>query len=254
MARCPFHGDGKESTPSMTVNDEKGMYYCFGCGQSGDVFTFLQELEGVDFRGALMKLADRYGISARGGGASTGIPAGSSPKASGSDPVMVAHKAAANVFIEAFKHKEDSGVRACGELLAKRGVKLATAVTFGLGYAPPGGCWVSKQLAKEVSQQVLIDSKLSRRSMGGQGKVVDYFQGRLMIPIHDGLGRPIGFGARSIPGVTPGLAGGVEAPKYINSPEVCDHTRRGAPHSTQAAQLCTTPSRRGSTVPTLSQS
>jgi DNA primase len=150
MAQCPFHGGGTERTPSMKVDDEKGRYHCFACQASGDVFTFLQEHEGLTFNEALQQLAERYAVTVRPPGAFGG-PRRRPGEAHSSDPAVTAHTAAANVFSEALRdpaYSAEKGRIACSELLARRGIKLSTVTMFGLGYAPSGGWWASKRMCE----------------------------------------------------------------------------------------------------------
>ena len=136
-ATCPFHGDGNERTPSLNIDDEQGVYHCFACGASGNVFSYLMDYENVDFKEALGMLAKRYGIrptaeEARGRGSRRS-----------SDAVVAAnerllHALEASATYYAGKLRDPTEGKACISLLKKRRVTQRSAIAFRLGYAPGG--------------------------------------------------------------------------------------------------------------------
>lgn len=197
MAICPFH---QEKTPSLSIDPGRGLYHCFGCGKSGDVFRFVQETQSVDFAGAVELLARRAGL--------TLTPVPGSDKARGQREALVQAVDAAVVFYhERLRHGDDAG--AARAYLRGRGYDAEVVERFRIGFAP--GTWDS--LVKHLREKGLADGSLVKAglaSRGGRGGLIDRFRGRLMFPIYDLRGDAVGFGARLLEG---------EGPKYLNSPE-----------------------------------
>jgi DNA primase len=201
VGRCPFH---QEKTPSFTVNQEKQMYYCFGCGAGGNVFTFLMESEKISFVEAVRTLAERAGIP---------LPSATEAeqeRASEHDALFAACK-----FAGLFYHRSLSGTPEGApalEYLRKRGFTEETIRKFGLGYAP--NSWdalLRAARAEQIDAEQLERAGLVVRREDRSG-VYDRFRGRVMFPIFSVSSRTIGFGARKFREDDP-LA------KYINSPE-----------------------------------
>lgn len=199
-ARCPFH---EERTPSFYVVPSKGFYKCFGCGESGDVFTFLMKRLGLSFVDAIKYVAERTGIEIR-----------EITRAGGEDP----HRALfeANAFAREFFRESlwdaPGGSEAQG-YLRRRGIQKDTAERFALGFAPDE--WRGLREAAEVhgiEDSVLLEVGLLIQRDDGK-EPYDRFRNRVIFPIESISGRVLGFGGRVL-----GEAGkGV--PKYLNSPE-----------------------------------
>lgn len=198
-ARCPFH---TERTPSFYVFPETGTWRCFGaCATGGDVFAFVMKQEGLDFREALQRLADRAGVK-RSDLAST-VQSGSAPKAT----VIEANEAAARWFSQMLLSSGGEQVRS---YLASRGINTEVAQRRGFGFAPgDGNLTLAGHLrSSSVTPQAARDAKLVVHSDDRAWR--DFFRNRLTIQIRDRAGKVIGFGARSLDG---------SEPKYLNTPQ-----------------------------------
>jgi len=232
---CPFHG---EKTPSFSVHATRQFYHCFGCGLSGDVFSFVQKIENITFPESVRLVAQKLGIPL--------------PKATYSSPgeareaklraqLFDIQERAAAFFQECLKRPEGSRAR---EYLAGRGLDAETIARFRIGYAPDSGFLLRDRLAAEFGEEVLRESglfswkqsegapSLSIRSLDGQGGDFDSaagpeagnrkqsaaamyskFRNRVMFPIANDAGKIIAFTGRTL--ATDEKAG----PKYLNSPE-----------------------------------
>jgi DNA primase len=200
---CPFHS---EKSPSFTVNDEKGFYHCFGCGAHGDAIRFVMELDGKPYPEAVEALAAEAGMAVPSRQASPALEA----KEKRRKKLLAIMRFAAARYADLLR--SGSGYEA-RRYLEKRGVTEKTAAEFGIGYAPDGFHAMEALLReKGASAQDLADCGLTAEAKhgGGEGRVYDRFRGRLMFPIHDPRGDPVGFGGRLI---------GEGKPKYLNSPE-----------------------------------
>ncbi|MGZ5383231.1 MAG: DNA primase [Acidimicrobiia bacterium] len=198
-AICPFH---QEKTPSLSIDVAQGLYHCFGCQAGGDVFKFVQETQGLDFSEAVEQLAARAGIALQ------------------RDPEVIRRKGEREGLIEAtrtvvdfYQDRLKTGQDAGGarSYLRGRGYDVDVIDRFQLGYAPGGDVWdalVTHLRAVGVSEKVMIDAGLAART--SRGRLRDWFRGRIMFPIFDLRGEPVGFGARILEG---------DGPKYLNSPE-----------------------------------
>ena len=199
---CPFHN---EKTPSFTVNQERQIYHCFGCGANGDVFSFVQEYDKLDFLSAVQFLADRTGVKIT-------YDNNDNKNKDSKDTLLNINSNAANFF-----HKNlfnsDSG-KLCREYLKKRSLTDDVLKEFQIGFSPDG--WeelLSKALKKGYKLEEIEKAGLvvkSKRS--GKVKYYDRFRNRLMFPICDSLGRVIGFSGRI-------LEDKRKEAKYVNSPE-----------------------------------
>ncbi|MDR1808108.1 MAG: DNA primase [Propionibacteriaceae bacterium] len=202
---CPFH---EEKTPSFNVTPARGLFYCFGCGQGGDVFTFVREINNLTFSEAVEFLANKYGVQLRyedSGGPQ--VPAGQRVR------LLEANAAAAEFFAAALNSPEaDPGRR----FLLGRGFDQDAAQRFGVGFAPRDGKALSRHLtSRGFSADDLVTFGLARR--GGW----DYFQSRLVWPIRDAGGAVLGFGARK-------LFDDDRLPaKYVNTPETLVYKKSG---------------------------
>jgi len=187
---CPFH---TERTPSFHVNVERGFYYCFGCGAKGDVFDFVMRTQSLEFRDALRMLGERVGIEVR------GTPAGQGRRR---DLLEV------NEAAQAFFRAQFPGSPAERYLIG-RGLTAATMDAWGLGFAPDGWDGLLKALLTKGSRDDdLLEAGLL--SENERGRRYDRFRNRLMFPIHDALGRLVGFAGRVLD---------ASLPKYLNTPE-----------------------------------
>jgi DNA primase len=196
---CPFHD---EKSPSFHVRPQVGYYHCFGCGESGDVYTFLREMDHVTFTEAVERLAARIGYTLH---YEDGGPA---PETSGRARLFAANAAAADFFRGQLMTAEaEPGRRFLGE----RGFDAGAAAHFGVGYAPKGWDAMLKALtAQGFSREELTTAGLV--STNQRGGVYDRFRGRLVWPIRDVTGQTVGFGARK-------LYDDDQGPKYLNTPE-----------------------------------
>ncbi len=205
-ARCPFH---KEKTPSFHVSPERGTYICFGCGERGDVFSFVQKMESIDFPTALKQLAERAGVVLKQYQGQK--DAGDKDK---EERLREVCEAATVFFEHTLAARSD-----IQEYLAKRGVNEESKKTWRLGYAPATWHSVSEHLtALGFSKDEIVDAGLAARSEKRQGEVYDRFRGRIMFPISDPLGRVVAFSGRYFEKVEGSKEEG-EPAKYVNSPE-----------------------------------
>ncbi len=194
---CPFH---KEKTSSFHVSLERGTWHCFGCGEGGDGFSFIEKIEGVDFKGALKMLAEKAGVVIEYAGG------GNREEASKKDRLRALLARAAEWYAGKL-----SGSPA--EDYAKgRGISLETVAAWRLGYAPEAWRALLEALSAEgFSTEELLAAGLIKEADGKPGTYYDRFRHRLMFPIRDVAGRVVGFTGRA-------LAADEQA-KYLNSPE-----------------------------------
>ncbi|QJT93990.1 DNA primase [Wolbachia endosymbiont of Diaphorina citri] len=180
---CPFHN---EKTPSFSVSNIKGLYYCFGCSAHGDAFEFISQTEGLSFKEALEKLASLAGIE---------LPKNLS-FAKENDKLFSALNLAANWFTQ-----KNQGVV---DYLKQRKISPKIIDKFRIGYAPSSG--LKEYLnSSGIKDEILIDVGLINKNSR------DYFYDRLIFPIHNITGKVIGFGGRAL--------NSEQQPKYLNSPE-----------------------------------
>jgi DNA primase len=204
MAVCPFH---EEKTPSMSLDRARGLYHCFGCGKGGDVFSFVQETQGVDFAEALEILARKSGLTI------TRDP-GAAQRRGRQGAAVEALRQAIEVYHQRLKKAPEAG--AARAYLRGRGYDVDVIDEWKLGFAGVDWDTMSKELrAAGVPDKSLIDSGLSKRGRHG---LFDFFRGRLMFPIHDLRGDPVGFGGRKIDEVPRDSTNNPDA-KYVNSPD-----------------------------------
>lgn len=193
---CPFHG---EKSPSFSVNPDKGVFYCFGCGAKGDVISFVRDIDHLDFQGAVEFLAAKAGIALR----YTDRQEGDRREARGK--LREALAAAVDWYHERLLTGTDAG--AARRYLRDRGFDGDLVRRYRLGWAPDD--WDQLVKALPFSPKVLRDAGLGRESK--RGDTNDFFRARVLFPIFDPQGDPIGFGGRMLPGGRP--------PKYQNTPE-----------------------------------
>jgi DNA primase len=206
-ALCPFHDD---HNPSLEVNPERQSFKCWSCGAGGDIFDFVKNIEHVDFPEALRMLADRAGIVLERQPMAAGAPRGPSKT-----ELFEVNAWAEEVFAVALRESTEALSYAEG-----RGLTRASIERFRLGYAPELRGWLlGLARRREFSQELLEQVGLVSHGEGS-GPVRERFRGRLIFPIHDSLGRTVGFGGRILPAVERAMAErGQDIAKYLNTPE-----------------------------------
>lgn len=199
-AKCPFHN---EKSPSFFVSPERNSYYCFGCGAKGDMFTFVEEFEGVEFKQALKNLADKAGVELV-------------PEKRGENEErdrLFATMEAATEFYERELAKPEN--KFALDYLHKRGLTDETITKWRLGFAKNEWRSLHDYLLgltnKKVSEQDMLVTGLIKKSDNPTHNFYDVFRGRIMFPICDQSGQPVGFSGRII-------IDDDKAPKYLNSP------------------------------------
>jgi DNA primase len=202
MAVCPFH---EEKTPSMSIDRGRGLYHCFGCGKGGDVFTFVEETQGVDFRDALEMLARKAGITLV-------EDPGAAQRRGKRSAAVEAIRRAIDVYHQRLKKAPEAGPARA--YLRSRGYDVDVIDEWRLGFAGVEWDTLFKELkAAGTDDRALLDAGLSRRGRHG---LFDFFRGRLMFPIHDLRGDPVGFGGRKVMEVDRSVTNNPDA-KYVNS-------------------------------------
>jgi len=186
---CPFH---QEKTPSFYVDEEKGLFHCFGCKAGGDLFAFVERIEGLDFMGALERLAEEAGVE---------IPKASAPARR--RELLDVLKLSQEYFLEGLKASPEAQ-----DYLQRRGLSPESIARFGLGYAPAKGDGLLTHLSRHgiSPEEGLKAGVLAEKD----GRFYDRFRNRITFPIKDHLGRIVAFTGRAL---------GEETPKYLNSPE-----------------------------------
>ncbi|MBM3708124.1 MAG: DNA primase, partial [Actinobacteria bacterium] len=221
---CPFH---KEKTPSFTVDSRKQLYHCFGCGEGGDVISFIMKVENLDFIEAAEFLAKKVNYNLQ--YIYTGTPEQPEKR---SKLVEICELAKKYYNYILFNSKVASTAH---NYLKDRGFKKETVEYFELGYSPESWSSFSKFAVKRgYSLKEITDSGLSIQSTRGRDEIYDRFRGRIMFPIKDIVGKTIGFGGRIINGSqkpvkevkmqlqqtqTQAQTQAKSQAKYINSPE-----------------------------------
>lgn len=194
-ARCPFHN---EKSASFFVSPDRGGYYCFGCNAKGDIFSFVEQFEGLDFRGALKILAERAGVQLA-----------YDQKADGEKDRLFQIMEDAAKYFEAMYEKS----KEAQEYVKSRGITDETRKLFRIGWVPEG--WqnlIDYLRAKKYPDQLIERAGLGKKTE--EGKFYDRFRGRVMFPISDSSGRVIAFSGRILPRLDDG-----KAAKYLNSPD-----------------------------------
>jgi len=196
-ARCPFHN---EKTPSFYVSPERGGFYCFGCGAKGDIFTFVEKFEGLDFMGSLRVLADRAGVK---------LDKISFQKDNRKEILYEILETTTNFFEEKLKNTE-----LAKQYIINRGLSEKTLVNFRIGYAPNDWRELRNFLKSKGFRDadVLAVGLIKKTDKSGGDPYYDVFRGRIMFPISDTSGRIVAFSGRIV-------VDDDKSPKYLNSPE-----------------------------------
>ncbi|MEV0380269.1 DNA primase [Nonomuraea sp. NPDC050643] len=197
---CPFHD---EKSPSFNVTPERGMFYCFGCSEGGDVITFVEKIEHLPFSEAVERLAQRAGIQLQ------YEQGGYVPRRDHGERARLieAHRVAAEFYADKLFGPDAAPGR---RFLSERGFERADAEMFGVGYAPAEWEALTRHLlGRGFSAEEIVKGGLSKEGRRGP---IDRFRGRLIWPIRDATGDVIGFGARK-------LLDSDDGPKYLNTPD-----------------------------------
>jgi len=190
--KCPFHN---EKTPSFSVSPERQTFHCFGCGKGGDVYTFIMEIENLEFREALERLADRAGVKLQGFSKD-------SSRALLKTGIL---KHALDFFTRSLHDTSGEAARA---YFARRSITKDDMIRFELGWAPSSWDSLFRHLRDlSFTEEQIVESGLAAQ---GTKNIYDRFRGRVIFPIYSATDRVIGFGGRILDG---------EGAKYLNSPE-----------------------------------
>jgi DNA primase len=196
-AICPFH---QEKTPSLSIDVSQGLFHCFGCGVGGDVFKFVQMTQGLGFNESVEYLASRAGITLH------RDPAAARRKGE-REALVEALRIAVDFYEERLRSGPDAGKARA--YLRGRGYDGAVIDRFHIGYSPEQWDELVQHLRdRKVPEKVMVGAGLAART--SRGRLRDWFRARVMFPIYDLRGDPVGFGARLLEG---------DGPKYLNSPE-----------------------------------
>ncbi|SFL81569.1 DNA primase [Gracilibacillus orientalis] len=196
---CPFHS---ENTPSFSVNQDKQIYHCFGCGKGGNVITFIMEMEGYTFQQTIRYLAEKSGQSI------PELKESSTERVNNEEQAILdAYQWLVKLYHHLLRHSKD-GKKAL-EYLYDRGFSDEAIDQFQIGYSPTSRDFIAQFLEKKgFHKQVMANAGLL--TAGNEGNYYDRFQARVIFPIRNHLGKTIGFVGRTITD---------QEPKYLNSPE-----------------------------------
>lgn len=209
MGCCPFH---QEKTPSFSVSPSKGFYKCFGCGKGGNAFTFLMEIEGLNFPEAVQRVAEMSGVQ---------LPEPiddrqyeqnkkrKEEKKHISEQVVELNKIALE-FWESELQSKDNKAKAAREYLEQRGISDEIQKQFRIGFSPDSWDALLNHLKEKGADEKLVEQSGLVSVNEEKDRVFDRFRGRIMFPVLDVNGNPVAFGARAM---------GDDQPKYLNSPE-----------------------------------
>lgn len=203
---CPFH---QEKTPSFIVTPRKGSWHCFGCQKGGDVISFIQEIEGLEFPAALKLLADRAGVQ---------LPDYKPQLENRRQRLYDLLATTARLYHEILMNQK-AGAQA-KKYLIDRGLMEKTMEEFTIGYAPHSWDTLSMWLKKKgyTEEEMVAAGMVGMKDKGG---TFDRFRGRIMFPVSDTQGRIVAFGGRIVPWHETGNEG-----KYVNSPETALYEKR----------------------------
>ncbi len=194
---CPFHNDTR---PSFVVSPDKGIAYCFACNNGGDIFSFYQKVEGVDFKQAIKDLAEKTGVKLQEAQMVEGV------KKDEKDRLRACLKAALALYVKNLKEN-----KAAQAYLQQRGIPVEQWKEFELGVAPDSFSATYEHLLKEgFSKSEILKAGLGIQKDLKEERIYDRFRHRLMFPIYDAQGQIVAFGGRTL---------GDDDAKYINSAE-----------------------------------
>lgn len=197
-ARCPFHN---EKTPSFYVSGARGNYHCFGCGEQGDIFTFVQKIEGLDFRGALKFLAQKAGVEL--------TTRDEGPSKDKTERLFELLEVATEYFEKQLQKNKDAR-----DYILSRGLTEQTLTQMRIGYASnewrEGRAYLKSKGYSD--DEMMTVGLIKRTDKATQDPFYDVFRGRIMFPIMDSSGRVVAFSGRII-------IDDEKSPKYLNSPE-----------------------------------
>lgn len=198
---CPFHS---EKSPSFHIRDDEKSYHCFGCGASGNVFTFIMESKGLSFPEAALDIATSLGIAVE----YTNSGAVKTTDTNKLNQLYTANQLATNYFVDNLKKAPQQVI----QYLQSRKITKEAISEFAIGYVPEAWDGLIHYLkSKGINEELIAASGLARRN--SQGKLYDVFRARIIFPIQVDKSRTLAFGGRVVPGMTESEA------KYINSPE-----------------------------------
>src|SRR6056297_2982415 len=196
---CPFHN---EKSPSFSVNQQLGFYHCFGCQRSGDAITFVREIEGLDFVGAVERLATKAGVTL------TYTSADEGKHRRRRAQLVDAVAAAVEWYHRRLLEAPDAG--AARSYLRLRGITGDDVRTYKVGWAPDDWDLLTRELrTRKVGDRVLSESGLAFTNKAN--RLQDTFRARILFPVYDVNNDPVGFGGRKLPEA--------DGPKYKNSSE-----------------------------------
>jgi DNA primase len=225
LGLCPFHD---ERTPSFSVEPAEKLYHCFGCQAGGNIFTFLEEKEGLDFRDAVEQLADRYGVELE-------YDAGGEADERRRERERLVDLLSKTAMFYARYLWDSREAAAARAYLEGRGLGREVLEEFGVGYAP--SAW--DRVLLSARRAGFGEAEIRAAGLGQQGRrgLYDRFRGRIMFPLRDARGRVLGFGARAMRDN--------QQPKYVNSPEGPVYRKgrslfgidRARPHATKEGRV-----------------
>jgi len=232
---CPFHD---EKTPSFTVRPTVGSYHCFGCGEGGDVISFVQKVEHLTFTESIERLAAKLGIELRyeegGGPREGGMSLGKRSR------LIEAHRVAQEFYAALLLDTGRPDGRVGRDFLRERGFDGSAAEQFGIGFAPQGGEALSRHLRERgFTEDEMVTGGLSGRGSRG---LYDRFRGRLVWPIRDTTGDTVGFGARRL------FDDDRIAAKYLNTSETPIYKKSQVLYGLDAAKKAISTERRAIVV------
>ncbi|MCI0353654.1 MAG: DNA primase [Acidobacteria bacterium] len=206
---CPFH---KEKTPSFSVHATRQFFHCFGCGASGDVFTFVQKMENITFPEAVRAVAQKLGIALP----KSAFRGEDAQEAGLRSALLDAHERACAFFQEQLQKPEGARAR---EYLGERGVAAEAIRKFRVGYAPDSGFLLRDRLKGSFPEEALRASGLFSWKQEGEGAMYSRFRNRVTFPISSETGRIVAFTGRTL------AQDEKSGPKYLNSPETAIYSK-----------------------------
>ncbi len=219
-AKCPFHN---EKTPSFMVSRDRGTWHCFGCGRGGDMFSFVEEIEGMDFPETLRLLAKRAGVQLK----------DFDPKAQSQKTRLLDLLRWVNRYYQEVLRKA-TDAKVARDYLQERGVKPETVEEFGLGFAPNGWDTTYQALRKKgFKDDDIFQAGLTIKKDRGAG-YYDRFRGRIMFPISDVHGTVVGFSGRILDALVDPK--GPPPGKYINSPQTIAYNKSAVVYALDKAK------------------